>query len=643
MTRKQPNVLLITVDQMRYPCLRYPQGGMDPQINNILAFQPTDPATNPFAKFFPGFLRLRKNAVAFDQHIIATSACVPSRATIYTGQYGTRTRVVETDSLFKYGSDPNFPWLHPRGIPTTGDWFRAAGYSTHYFGKWDLSYVDVEGYGRGDLNQWGFSDWRLCPPDAQGGSLNELGVYRDPGYADLVSNFLTRHAMNYEQTPNDPQPFFCVASFVNPHDIASAYPLNWWVPEGLTVAGNPSTGGRRPVAGVQTATDQTPWVRPIPAKGDVSNPLPGGRIGIPLNPQGFPQGTYTNPVTLNEDLSTKPSCQYDYAYKMGLALKSRRPPQQRKLQTLPFQLQKDPAAWFQAYGDFYTYLHTLVDTQINKVLRTLDETGLAEDTIVVFLGDHGEYGGAHGGMIEKWHTAYEEILHVPFVVSSPLVNRGARMKRVGQLTSHIDVLPTLLGLAGYDASARDQLGGQIPDQTYEPLPGADLSRVIHDPSLPVKNPDGKNRRGVLFMTDDTITQYLAGEQAPAAYEIFRKEVDAQRRAGLNLTTGSVTEPCHIHCARTVDWKLAKYWDPSNRAPNQWELYYLTEDAYEQFNLVSWKDGEPVLEPSRIPTGWKLSRKQLAEALKTMRALLVELEETYLGGPRPVTEPYTFDG
>ena len=103
------------------------------------------------------------------------------------------------------------------------------------------------------------------------------------------------------------------------------------------------------------------------------------------------------------------------------------------------------------------------------------------------------------------------------------------------------------------------------------------------------------------------------------------------------------EPCHIRCARTCEWKLVKYWDPANQHPNQWELYYLVEDLYEQYNLVSWKDGEPLLEPSRIPSGWKLTAEELADALPQMRALLLELEETYLGGPKPKTEPYTFDG
>jgi arylsulfatase A-like enzyme len=52
-------------------------------------------------------MKLRQNAVVLRNHTIAASACTPSRAVIYTGQYGTRTGV--TDGLFKNGDAPNFP------------------------------------------------------------------------------------------------------------------------------------------------------------------------------------------------------------------------------------------------------------------------------------------------------------------------------------------------------------------------------------------------------------------------------------------------------------------------------------------------------------------------------------------------------
>lgn len=645
MGQKRPNILFITVDQMRFPRLRDKNGGMSESIKRILGFDAVDASQNQYTQYFPGFMRLRQNAVAMRQHMIASSACVPSRATIYTGQYGTKTRVVETDSLYKYGSDPNFPWLHPKGIPTIGDWFRTAGYSTHYFGKWDLSYVDAEGPGQGDLNPWGFSDWRLCVPDAQGGQLNQLGVYRDPGYVDLVDGFLRRKAMNYQNTPHEPQPWFCVASIVNPHDIASAYPLNWWMPRGLTVKQRMPDGtiADIPVTGVQTAMADTPTVRPIPEQGAKSNAMPGGRIHIELNPKGFPGDTFALPDTLHEDLSTKPDCQFDYSYKMGLALKSRRPPSERPYQTLPFQTQNNSDEWFKAYGDFYSYLHTLADTQIHRILQTLDATGLTQDTIVVFLSDHGEYGAAHGGMIEKWHSAYDEILHVPMVISSPLVNADSQLRHVDQLTSHVDVLPTLLGLVGFDYEAQDQLGQSIQGHTYEPLPGADLTSVINDPGQSIILPNGEKRDAVLFMTDDTITQYLWGEAAPAAYEIFLEEVEQQRKNNVPLQSGSVRQPCHIRCVRNSEWKLARYFDPLARVGDQWELYYHLGDPTEIYNLVTWNTrGEPIPCPDRLQVEWPIDEQQLIAALEKMRGLLVQLEEYYLGGPKPVEEPYTLE-
>ena len=627
MTTSFKNILLITVDQMRFPRLQ-DSGGMDEDLKQILSFGELS-ADNTYAEYFPGFQRLRRNAVVMRQHIIGTSACVPSRALIYTGQYGTRTRVVETDSLFKYGSDPNFPWLHPRGIPTMGDWFRAAGYSTHYFGKWDLSYVDGPGPGHGNLNSWGFEDWKMSAPDAQGGQLNQLGVYRDPGYADMVETFLKRKAMNFETAQSDPQPWLCVASLVNPHDIASAYPLSWWMPEEISAPG------------VQHASNDPAAVRPIPGQGDRSEPLPGGTIRVSLNPKGFPQDCFSAPQTWNEDLSTKPDCQFDYSYKMGLALKSRRPPKQRDYWSLPFQIQENPKDWYDAFGQFYAYCHTLADTQIERILKTLDETGLADDTLVVFLSDHGEYGAAHGGMVEKWHTAYDEILHVPFLVSSPNINPDAdNIRYVDDLTSHIDVLPTLLGLAGIDP---DAVGPEIPEQTYMPLPGADLRDVISQPEQPVVTANGKTREGVLFISDDTITSFLRGEQAPPAFKVFLGEIKTQQKNGVPLAEGSVRQPCHIRCARTPEWKLVRYFDPNNIETDQWELYDLTQDPIEQTNLVSWDDaGNPVAEPERIPTNSDLTAADLTATLQKMQGLLKQLEQEYLGYPHPVVENYLLD-
>src|SRR5581483_10587524 len=85
-TRK--NILLVLVDQLRFPRLRYgPDAGLLPELQDILDFQGETDGTNECSHFFPGFWSLRKHAVVLRNHTIAASACTPSRATIMTGQY----------------------------------------------------------------------------------------------------------------------------------------------------------------------------------------------------------------------------------------------------------------------------------------------------------------------------------------------------------------------------------------------------------------------------------------------------------------------------------------------------------------------------------------------------------------------------
>ncbi|MFQ3244416.1 MAG: arylsulfatase A-like enzyme [Arenicella sp.] len=670
----QPNILFITVDQMRYPDFSDEHGGMIQPLKEIFGFTELS-EDNPYTHLFPGFMRLRKNAVSLQNHHIAASACVPSRTTIYTGQYGTRTRVMETDSLFKYGSDPDFPWLDPRGVPTTGDWFRAAGYTSHYFGKWDLSFADIEGPNKGNINAWGFSDWKLSSPDAQGGQLNQLGVYRDPGYADMASSFLKRKGMNYEDTPDKPKPWFAAVSIVNPHDIASAYPISWWMPETLDEDAPSKAADHRANFGVQTIpdggpTDDPDTPKPVPSKQARSNPLPGGTSTIALNPTGFgtDETLFNNPESLHDDLITKPDCQFDYSYKMGLALKSRRPEPLQKWQTLPFQSYADQGdqaktdEWFQAYGQFYTYLHTLADRQIDQVLRTLDETGLAENTIVVFLSDHGEYGGVQGGMIEKWHTAYDQILRVPVVFSNPTLNVDEdTMKSVDQLTSHIDILPTLLGFTDFNTEAKQHgLGLDIKrnfDQTYIPLPGVNLVPTLKDPDTLIycSGPDSTEQRSeILFITDDTITDHLVGQAPSLAYINFMKAVDDYRNINPRLHPGPVVQPNHIRCIKwtimdsddqalnDTTWKLAKYWDPAGKEDDQWEFYSNDNDPSERNNLVTWGNSKPLLVTERIDNSWGLSDKDVQQALKQSRKRLKELEERYLKPVSPIEQAYVLE-
>ncbi|HEY1630279.1 MAG TPA: sulfatase-like hydrolase/transferase [Rhizomicrobium sp.] len=653
----RPNILLITCDQYRFPRFSYgPDAGFDEHLKNILGFQDEVGPLNPYHKFFPGLRKLRHNSVVLRNHTIGASACTPSRAVIYTGQYGTRTGVTQTDGLFKSGDSSNFPWLEADGIPTLGTWMREAGYTTHYFGKWHVSNPPEH-----SLKRYGFDDWESSYPEPHGSQSNNLGVYRDVGFTDAACSFIRRRglALDYDRVsanmkasnpdyrgpnPSEPRPWFAVASFTNPHDIAT-YPA---VIAMAIPPDDPPQTIELPNGNSFTPKNQSVFgPLDVPPEGTMSTTPYAGTMQIPLNPDGFPQGCAKPSPTQNETLDDKPSCQLDYAYKMGLALASktgynvagRLPPGnvedkvklavQIGLKTcIPFQLTEDPDAGCTQFLQLYAWLHSVVDPHIEAVLKALEDSGQADNTIVVFLTDHGEYAAAHGMMIEKWHTAYQEALHVPVVVKVP-GHKGVR--QIDELTSHVDIVPTILGLAGIDDEKRRHISARLAEnRPVPPLPGADLAPMILGDTDEVAEPDGSRREGVLFITDDEITAPLPfmrdvhNVHSEKQYEVYKAMVESVRTGAdgkgpvENLAPGSVRQPNHVRCVRTKDYKLSRYFDPSGKEATEWEMYDLANDPNERVSLVELGTSPPKAKDPK--------QQQTVDQLNT---LLQSLERRYL--------------
>lgn len=110
---------------------------------------------------------------------------------------------------------------------------------------------------------------------------------------------------------------------------------------------------------------------------------------------------------------------------------------------------------------YYAMVENL-DANVGRLRAFLDTEGLAEDTVVVFLADHGELNGAHG-LSGKQHP-YEESVGVPLLVHDPR-HPGRAGTVLAAPTCTEDLLPTFLGLAGL--TPRDE------------LPGADLTGLVH--------------------------------------------------------------------------------------------------------------------------------------------------------------------
>ncbi len=89
---------------------------------------------------------------------------------------------------------------------------------------------------------------------------------------------------------------------------------------------------------------------------------------------------------------------------------------------------------------------SLIDDAFGLIVRTLEECGVLDNTLIVFTSDHGEFMGAHG-LIGKNASLLEDIVRVPLVVSWPNRFKPAVRKEFVHLT---DLFATIVSLAGAD-------------------------------------------------------------------------------------------------------------------------------------------------------------------------------------------------
>ena len=100
------------------------------------------------------------------------------------------------------------------------------------------------------------------------------------------------------------------------------------------------------------------------------------------------------------------------------------------------------------YRWVYDRMADELDISLSPIVRFLRENGYLENTIIVFLSDHGEMAGSHG-LMHKNHP-YEEAQRVPLIICGKGVLQGVRDETT-QVNTGVDLLPTLCDIAGIDA------------------------------------------------------------------------------------------------------------------------------------------------------------------------------------------------
>jgi arylsulfatase A-like enzyme len=112
-----------------------------------------------------------------------------------------------------------------------------------------------------------------------------------------------------------------------------------------------------------------------------------------------------------------------------------------------------PDRYQQSVKGYYRLING-VDTLLGRVLATLEELGLADNTVVLFTSDNGIFLGERG-LAGKW-LMHEESIRVPLVIRDPHIPPRRVGTRRRQMTLNIDLMPTLLEYAGLPAPANVQ-------------------------------------------------------------------------------------------------------------------------------------------------------------------------------------------
>jgi arylsulfatase A-like enzyme len=118
-----------------------------------------------------------------------------------------------------------------------------------------------------------------------------------------------------------------------------------------------------------------------------------------------------------------------------------------------------------------------VDAKIGEFLSYLQETGLKDQTLIIITSDHGEEFKEHGSFLH-WRLYFKPNLHVPLIMRIP--NHPKEEVRINELVQSIDILPTILDIAGLPPHQRAQGRSLLPlIKRYKNIFNRSLWRIFH--------------------------------------------------------------------------------------------------------------------------------------------------------------------
>jgi arylsulfatase A-like enzyme len=346
----------------------------------------------------PNLDRLASAGMRFDRCYVTNSICAPSRAVIQTGKHSHLNGVRDNREVFD-GTQQTFPKL-----------LREAGYQTAIVGKWHLKSEPT-----------GFDFWEVLP--GQGHYYNPdfrtpAGQIRVEGY---VTDIITDKALDWLNNKRvQTRPFMLMLQHKAPHREWSPNLSHLTMYDDVEIA-EPANlfddySGRGTAAKQQEMTIANHMRMPADLKywdGDTTSQL-FKRIYGRMTPEQLRQ--WHAAYAPKNEAFKKANLQGD-----------------------------DLLRWkYQRYIKDYLRCIASVDDNIGRVLDYLDESGLAENTVVIYSSDQGFYLGEHGWFDKRF--MYEESFGTPLIARWPGVIPPGSTNN--DLVANLDFAQTFLDIAG---------------------------------------------------------------------------------------------------------------------------------------------------------------------------------------------------
>jgi len=372
----------------------------------------------------PNLDRIANEGMRFDRAFVTNSICGPSRAVVLTGKYGHLNGFVRNGNTFNGHQQ------------TVSKLLQKSGYETAVIGKWHLKSTPV-----------GFDYYHVLigqgpyynpPMKTTDGPVNHVGY---------TTEIITDQTLKYLKQRRDPdKPFFLMYQHKAPHRNWQPGPNeinnynNETIPEPITLFDDYK--GRTSAARNQEMTVKEHLTR----------------FDLKLDP---PRNLTPEQLKVWNDAYDEKNAELEKLNLEG----------------------DDLIRWkYQRYVKDYLRCIDSVDKNVGRVLDYLEESGLAENTIVIYTSDQGWYLGEHGWYDKRW--MYEESFRTPLMVRWPGKIKPGTVNT--DMVMNLDFAQTFLDIAGADqpddmqgASMKPVFEGNTPDDWrksvyyhYYEFPGA---------------------------------------------------------------------------------------------------------------------------------------------------------------------------